>query len=83
MIENFKDTNPSVIGEIIIDKYQFTETLGKSGKEPVLVLKKKYFEKYLGGAGAICRHLSSFVNKTNLLSYLGENNDELNLLNRI
>ncbi len=80
LIENFKDTNPSVVGEIIIDKYQFTETLGKSGKEPVLVLKKKYFEKYLGGAGAICRHLSSFVNKTNLLSYLGQNNDELKFI---
>ena len=80
LIENFKGTNPSVIGEIIIDKYQFTETLGKSGKEPVLVLKKKHFEKYLGGAGAICRHLSNFVNKTNLLSYLGENNDEIKFI---
>ena len=79
-IENLEGINPLVIGEIIIDKYQFTETLGKSGKEPVLVLKKKHFEKYLGGAGAICRHLSSFVNKTNLLSYLGQNNDELKFI---
>ena len=42
-IENLEGINPLVIGEIIIDKYQFTETLGKSGKEPVLVLKKKTF----------------------------------------
>ncbi len=81
LIDNFQDLNPSVVGEVIIDKYLFTETLGKSGKEPVLVLKKKYFEKYLGGAGAICRHLSSFVNKTNLLSYLGQNNAELKFIN--
>ena len=80
LIESLKSIVPTVVGETIIDKYQFTETLGKSAKEPVLVFKKKYFEKYLGGAGAICRHLSSFVNKTNLLSYLGQDNEELNFI---
>lgn len=80
LINNFNNITPTVIGETIIDKYQFTETLGKSGKDTFLVLKKKYFEKYLGGAGAICRHMSSFVNKINLLSYLGQNNEELKFI---
>ncbi len=80
LIENFKDVIPTIIGETIIDKYQFTETLGKSGKEPVLVFKKKYSEKYLGGAGAICRHLATFTNKINLLTYLGQNKEELRFI---
>ncbi len=82
LIDSFKKVKPAVIGETIIDIYQFTDTLGKSGKEPVLVLKKKFFERYLGGAGAICRHLSSFVNKAYLLSYLGEKQEELNFIKK-
>ncbi len=69
LIENLK---PLIIGEVIIDQYHFTETLGKSGKEPVLVLKELYHEKYLGGALAVCRHLNTFIKKMFFLSYLGE-----------
>lgn len=68
-IENLR---PLIIGEAIIDQYHFTETLGKSGKEPVLVLKELYHEKYLGGALAVCRHLNTFIKKMYFLSYLGE-----------
>ena len=59
------------MGEFIIDKYCFGEIIGKSGKEPHLVLSKKKEEYYLGGTGAIARHISSFVKKINLLSPFG------------
>jgi len=72
LIENFKKLRVLVIGEIIIDQYVFCEAIGKSGKEPVLALKDVKSEQYLGGAGAICRHLSSFCNKISLLSMVGE-----------
>ena len=39
MIKNFKKLKILVIGETIIDQYVFCEALGKSGKEPVLVLR--------------------------------------------
>ena len=64
-----------VIGEIIIDRYVFCEALGKSGKEPVLVLKDKSSEEYLGGSAAIVRHISNFVNKISLFSMVGEKNE--------
>ena len=67
-----------VIGELIIDEYNFCETIGKSGKEPVLVLKDLKTERYLGGAGAICRHLSSFCKKVTLLSMVGDKQEFLN-----
>ena len=37
------------IGETIIDKYNFCEAIGKSGKEPILVLKESNEEQYFGG----------------------------------
>ena len=62
-----------VIGETIIDQYVFCEALGKSGKEPVLVLRDLGMDQYAGGAAAIARHLSDFCGTVSLLSMLGEN----------
>lgn len=70
-IEKFKKLNVMIVGELIVDKYCFGEIIGKSGKEPHLVLSQKKKEYYLGGTGAIVRHISSFVNKINLLSPFG------------
>ena len=55
-IEKFQNQKVLVIGETIIDQYVFCEALGKSGKEPVLVLKDLEMDQYAGGAAAIARH---------------------------
>jgi len=65
-----------VIGETIIDKYIFTETVGRSGKEPILVFKKTNEKKFLGGIGYIANLISSFASKTKIVSFLGENRNE-------
>ena len=77
VINSYFNLKVLVIGETIIDEYVFCEALGKSGKEPVLALKDLYKEKYLGGAAAIARNLSSFCKKITLLSSIGENKEEL------
>ncbi len=82
ILDNINGINPLIIGETIIDQYHFTQTLGKSGKEPVLVLKELYIERYLGGALAVCRHLSSFIKKMNFLSYLGEKKEFLSFIKK-
>lgn len=61
-----------VVGETIIDQYNFCEALGKSGKEPYLALKDIYSENYLGGAAAIANHIVEFSKKTKLISMIGE-----------
>lgn len=40
-----------VIGESIIDEYNYCEMLGKSGKEPILAVKELATERFAGGAG--------------------------------
>jgi rfaE bifunctional protein kinase chain/domain/rfaE bifunctional protein nucleotidyltransferase chain/domain len=70
-----------IIGETIIDKYIFCEALGKSGKEPHLVLRDLYEESYLGGVIAIARNASSFCKKITVLSCLGKDK-KLNLIKK-
>lgn len=77
LIEAFKKIKVLVIGETIIDQYVFCEALGKSGKEPMLVLRDIKMEEYLGGAAAISRHLSPFCKNISLLSMVGEKGEFL------
>ena len=62
-LKKLKQLKVLVIGELIIDRYFFGKVLGKSGKEPHLVMEENYSEDYLGGSAAVARHLSSFVKK--------------------
>jgi rfaE bifunctional protein nucleotidyltransferase chain/domain len=70
-IYDFNQIKPLVIGELIIDHYCFGNIIGKAGKEPHLVLKETSNEYYVGGSGAITRHVSSFVNNIRLIAPFG------------
>ena len=82
MIKNFEKLKPIVIGETIIDQYIFSEAMGKSGKEPVLVLRQLEQKKYLGGAAAVCNNISDFCKKINFLSMIGQKSEELNFIKK-
>jgi rfaE bifunctional protein nucleotidyltransferase chain/domain len=63
-----------VLGETIIDEYQFCTVMGKSGKEPVLAALHNRTEQYAGGILAIANHISNFCDDVTLVSALGEVN---------
>ena len=75
-VDSFSDLKVLVIGETIIDEYVYCEALGKSGKEPMLVFRDMYKEKYLGGTAAIARNLSSFCKNITLVTNIGQKNEE-------
>ena len=83
IFDKIKKIKILIIGELIIDKYVFCEALGKSGKEPVLVLKDKFSEEYLGGSGAIAKHVSEFSNNITLFSMIGEKGEFKNKIKSI
>ena len=72
IVEKFSKNKVITIGETIIDDYIFSESIGKSGKEPHLVIKDLYNEKYLGGIIAIAKHLEGFSKPVNVITILGE-----------
>ena len=74
-LDNLKKLKVLIIGETIIDQYVFCETLGKSGKEPVLVLRDIENQQYLGGVLAIARHLNEFCDDISVLSFLGKDKE--------
>ncbi len=81
-IDEFKNLKILTIGETIIDKYNFCEAIGKSGKEPILVLKDSYEEKYFGGVLSIAKNLANFSKNVSVLSMLGEKKNYLAEINK-
>ncbi len=63
-LEKARELRVLFVGETIIDEYQFCETMGKSGKEPILAARYVSSEKFAGGvlstanqAAAVCDHI--------------------------
>ena len=77
IIDDFSKLKILVIGETIIDQYSFCEAIGKSGKEPMLVLKEVKQDQYLGGVLNIARNLSELSKKITVISMIGEKKDYL------
>jgi bifunctional ADP-heptose synthase (sugar kinase/adenylyltransferase) len=61
-INDIEDVNILVIGETIIDEYQYGYTLGKAGKFPIVAFQNEKLERYDGGVLAIYNHLKDFCN---------------------
>ena len=75
-LEQIKNKKVLLLGETIIDKYITTEAIGKSGKEPMMVVKKKNDIKFIGGIGYVANLCASFVKKISLVSFIGEIRNE-------
>ena len=75
-LDRFNGLNVLLVGEAIIDEYVFCNTIGKSGKEPVLVNQKVSSDRYAGGILAVANHVSDFCNSVMILTYIGEKNDQ-------
>jgi rfaE bifunctional protein nucleotidyltransferase chain/domain len=61
-----------VVGEAIIDEYNYCETLGKSGKEPILAARYVNSERFPGGILAVANHATAFSDRVTMLTCLGE-----------
>jgi len=69
-----------VVGESIIDHYVYCDTLGKSGKDPVLSSLQRDEEYHAGGVLAIANHVASFCDQVTVLSSLGQSEPQESLL---
>jgi rfaE bifunctional protein nucleotidyltransferase chain/domain len=70
-LERARSLKVLVVGEAIIDEYQYCEQIGKSSKEPMLAVKYLSNEKFVGGILAVGNHVANFCDHVDLVSFLG------------
>jgi len=64
--------NVLVIGETIIDEYNYCEPIGMTTKDPIIAVKYLSKEKFAGGILAAANHLANFCHSVDIITLLGE-----------
>lgn len=75
-LEGAQEMSVLVVGETILDEYQYVESLGKATKDPVLVTRYKDTGLYAGGILAIANHLAAFVAEVQVLTMIGVDKEQ-------
>jgi bifunctional ADP-heptose synthase (sugar kinase/adenylyltransferase) len=70
-LEGARKLRVLVVGETIIDEYHYCETLGKSGKEPILATRYLSSERFAGGILAVANNVAAFCDDVHVLTLLG------------
>jgi len=79
-IESLTNLNVLVIGDAIIDEYQFVSPLGQSGKGLHMAARCLEKEIYLGGSLIIANHIAQFTPNVTLLTALGKDCPHMNFI---
>jgi rfaE bifunctional protein kinase chain/domain/rfaE bifunctional protein nucleotidyltransferase chain/domain len=82
IINKFSKLNVLLVGESIIDQYIFSDAIGKSSKEPVLVVQEKFERKYIGGILSVAQLISNFANKVTIITFVGKNKDDISFIKK-
>jgi rfaE bifunctional protein nucleotidyltransferase chain/domain len=70
-LEKARNLKVLIVGETIIDEYQYVVQIGKSAKEPILAVRHIETDVFAGGALAVANHVASFASHVTLLTMLG------------
>ena len=71
-LEKMSELNVLVIGDTILDEYQYVEAIGKSSKDPVITVKYQSQDVFAGGALAVANHAANFASNVKLATILGK-----------
>lgn len=71
-IETLKTLRVLVIGDAIVDEYQYTSPLGQSGKGLHMVARCLEKDAFLGGSLIIANHVAQFAGQVTLLTAVGK-----------
>ena len=75
-LERAENLRVLALGETILDEYVLCESLGKSGKDPILAVRYNEEERYAGGILAVANHLAGFAQNVALVSLLGRDDPQ-------
>jgi rfaE bifunctional protein nucleotidyltransferase chain/domain len=71
-LERARGLRVLLIGEPIIDEYVYCEAIGKSSKEPTMVVRRQSAERFAGGILAAANHVAGFCDEVGLVAQLGD-----------
>jgi rfaE bifunctional protein nucleotidyltransferase chain/domain len=79
LIERIRDYRVVLVGDAIVDEYQYTVPMGKPPKESVLAGRYQDREVFAGGVFAAANHLATFCKNVDVITCIGaiDSHDDL------
>jgi len=72
LLDELQNMKVLVIGDTILDEYQYCTAIGKSSKDPTLAVKYESQDLFPGGVLAVANQVASFAGEVDLVTVLGE-----------
>ncbi len=72
IVDHMESLNVMVVGDTILDEYQYCSALGVSSKDPALALRYESKDLFAGGALAVANHVAAFAGNVQLVTLLGD-----------
>lgn len=82
LLERIKDYRVLVIGDAIVDEYQYVVPMGKSAKENMIATLFQGGEMFAGGVIAAANHLANFCAEVDVITAIGSIDSDEELLLR-
>jgi rfaE bifunctional protein nucleotidyltransferase chain/domain len=79
-IEKIRDYRVVLVGDAIIDEYQYVLPMGKPPKEHIIATRYQDREIFAGGVFAAANHVASFCKEVHVVTCLGDDNSHENLI---
>jgi rfaE bifunctional protein nucleotidyltransferase chain/domain len=75
LIERVRDYKVLLVGDAIIDDYQYVFPMGKTPKENMIATRYQDTELFAGGVFAAANHVASFCAEVDIVTCLGESDE--------
>ena len=79
-IEKIKDYRVVLVGDAIIDEYQYVAPMGKPPKEHIIATRYQDSELFAGGVFAAANHVASFCKEVHIVTCLGSDHSHEELI---
>lgn len=75
LLDRAKPMRVLMVGDTIIDEYEYVEALGKSAKEQIIATRSKGKEMFAGGVIAAANHVANFCAEVEVITSFGALDD--------
>ncbi|MHA1598903.1 MAG: adenylyltransferase/cytidyltransferase family protein, partial [Alphaproteobacteria bacterium] len=82
MIESVSNMRVLLIGDAIIDEYQYVDPMGKSAKESMIATRFRDKEMFAGGVIAAANHVASLCGEVEVITMLGNLDSQEEMIRR-
>jgi rfaE bifunctional protein nucleotidyltransferase chain/domain len=76
LVESVKDYKVLLVGDAIIDEYQYVAPMGKAAKENIIATRFQDREIFAGGIFAAANHVASLCTEVEIITCIGDDDTE-------